>query len=363
MVTKKESEKKKYQRKKSYTLLFIFLLFLVLSFFILKPFITTLLMSLMLSVIFYPLYNRLLKRVKSKNLSSTLMVIVVFFIIILPFIFIIQSTAGQVLSFYDYSRSSLNELTQINHIACDSGFLCDAVNKGVTQFREMDERFNFNNMLKKLTIPIVEDITSFIFGLPSKMIHLFIVFFTMFYFFKHGPELVQRTKTLLPLNEKETEKFFSRIKEIVNAVVYGYIITAGVQSLLAGIGYFVLGFNNFLLLAILTFLFALVPFLGAALIWILAALYLLFNGLISGESVLIAKAIGLTIYGTFGISLIDNILRPKLIGEKANINAAIILVGVLGGLYMLGFIGILLGPLILAITLILLEMLQKKGKI
>jgi predicted PurR-regulated permease PerM len=100
---------------------------------------------------------------------------------------------------------------------------------------------------------------------------------------------------------------------------------------------------------------SLIPFIGTGFVWIPVALIKIADGFVAGDNFTALMGIGLLIYGTGVISVIDNILKPKLIGSKANINPLIILLGMLGGVTIFGIVGLIAGPLILALTVTLIE--------
>ena len=107
-------------------------------------------------------------------------------------------------------------------------------------------------------------------------------------------------------------------------------------------------------------LFALIPVLGTGFIWVPAALIIFFDGLAQNSNFLIFKGAGLFLYGLLIVSSIDNILRPKLIGERAGIHPLIILLGVFGGLLLFGPLGVIIGPLVISITTVIAEIYLSK---
>jgi len=125
------------------------------------------------------------------------------------------------------------------------------------------------------------------------------------------------------------------------------------QGLIAGIGYFVLGIPKALLLTIVTMIVGIIPVIGPWLVWIPVDIYLF----VQGNT---ALAIGLLIYGLFVINWVDILLRPQIVASKAEMNSAIALIGTIGGIYAFGVIGILLGPLILAYLILLIEIYRDK---
>ena len=103
---------------------------------------------------------------------------------------------------------------------------------------------------------------------------------------------------------------------------------------------------------------ALLPFIGTGIIWVPVGIFLILNGLFMSDTSFIWRGIGLLIYGALVISTIDNVLRPKVIGDKSMLHPTLALLGVAGGIYLLGFIGVIIGPVILALLVIYLGMYE-----
>ena len=149
---------------------------------------------------------------------------------------------------------------------------------------------------------------------------------------------------------------------MLHAIVYGSIVVALIQGTLGGIGFWIVGIPSPILWGILMSLFALIPMVGTGIIWVPASLGMAAYGYLSGDTVMVWKAIGLFIYGVFVIAGIDNVLKPKIIGERAHVHPVIILLGVLGGLKFFGIVGFAVGPLILAIFITFLEIYEYEKK-
>jgi predicted PurR-regulated permease PerM len=139
-------------------------------------------------------------------------------------------------------------------------------------------------------------------------------------------------------------------------MVMGQIVVGMVQGVLAWLGFWMLGVPNPGLLGFLTAIISIIPLLGAAIVWVPVDLYLLMNATLTGEY---WRAIALLVYGTFVISLIDNIIKPKIVGDRAKIHPLIILFGILGGIQLFGVAGILIGPLILTIFDVVIEIYKE----
>jgi predicted PurR-regulated permease PerM len=142
--------------------------------------------------------------------------------------------------------------------------------------------------------------------------------------------------------------------------MYGSILIAVIQGALGALGFWIFGIESFFIWGMVMAIFALVPFVGTAIIWIPAALYLIAKGTTSGNMTLVWHGVGLLLYGVFIISSADNLLKPKLIGDRAGMHPVVVLLGVLGGLSLFGFAGFLIGPLILAAMTSFADIYQKE---
>ncbi|MGZ8366991.1 MAG: AI-2E family transporter [Nitrospira sp.] len=179
----------------------------------------------------------------------------------------------------------------------------------------------------------------------SLTIDLCIMLFTLFFFYKDGSGLFWRLYYLLPLEERHKEKVFNRLNSAMAAVVKGVLATSFMQAVLAGGAYVVLGVPFALVLAAITALLSLLPIGGTALVWVPVAGYLFVSGPIWKGIAMVAWG-GLVVVG-----LIDNILKPLFIGHGTQLPTLFLFFSILGGLAAYGFIGVFLGPILLAILL------------
>jgi predicted PurR-regulated permease PerM len=179
----------------------------------------------------------------------------------------------------------------------------------------------------------------------SLTIDLSIMLFTLFFFYKDGRGLFWRLYHLLPLEERHKQKVLNRLNSAMAAVVKGVLATAFMQAILAGVAYVVLGVPFALVLAAITALFSLLPVGGTALVWVPVAGYLFVSGPIWKGIAMIAWG-GLVVVG-----LIDNVLKPLFIGHGTQLPTLFLFFSILGGLAAYGFIGVFLGPILLAILL------------
>ena len=165
-----------------------------------------------------------------------------------------------------------------------------------------------------------------------------------FFFLRHGPRWLVHFENALPLESGQAANLFSIAGRTINAVFRGVIITAAVQAVLAGVGFAIAGAPAPIVLAAVTFLAALIPFVGPIAIWLPIGIGLFATGRTTA-------GIGLMVWGLLVVSLVDNFLRPYLIGREAKLPLLWLFLSILGGIRVYGILGILLGPAALALFL------------
>ena len=148
-------------------------------------------------------------------------------------------------------------------------------------------------------------------------------------------------------------------QEVIFATVYGVIIVAIIQGIVGTIGFIIFDVPSPILLGLLLTFAALIPFVGTALVWLPASALVFLNGYLNADTTMIGKGIGLFLYGALVISLIDNLIRPKIISKEAKLHPVLILLGLFGGIRVLGPIGMVVGPLVLALLVSFVDIYQR----
>jgi predicted PurR-regulated permease PerM len=167
----------------------------------------------------------------------------------------------------------------------------------------------------------------------------------LFFFFRDGERMASRFRDLIPMERAHKDEIFTRLYDTLAAVVQSMVIIAVVQGVLGGLGYWLIGAMSFaVFLGFLTGIAAFIPMAGAAAVWIPAALYLLLTGHPW-------RALFLGIWGIGVISMMDNVIRPLLIGGRARLPTFLLLFSILGGVSVYGFVGAFIAPVIVAALL------------
>jgi predicted PurR-regulated permease PerM len=212
-------------------------------------------------------------------------------------------------------------------------------------FSQFDD---FQGMVSKYIVPGVSKfsgkLVAMLEGAGFITVKLFFTLFLMFFFYRDGQELVKevRQALLLALGDR-VHAYLSTTEVTIKAVIYGIVLTAIVQGSVAGLGYWGVGIPAPVLLSLLTIFLAMIPF-GTVVVWVSASLWLIAKGDFGA-------GIALLLWGALVVSWVDNLVRPIVISRTTRIPFVLVMLGVLGGLISFGFIGLFIGPVILAIGL------------
>ncbi len=331
---------------KTFSMAIIVILF-YLFYQILSPFLITIAWAMVLSITFYPLYRLFLKYIKRPWAASLITLLIILIITVGPFSYIVSALVGEITDVYSTIEGtgfdSFAKLQSHPRIAA----LFDEITS-YKIFEGLDLQQSAVNTLKSIGKTIAEQISSVFKNALILIVNFIIMCLTTFYFLKDGNILANFIKKLLPFSEKQKDRLEQRVKELVVAAIYGGLAVGLAQGTLGGIAFLVFGLNSPVFWGTAMAIFSLLPLFGCATIWVTTGIILLLSGSY-------AKGIGLLIYGTLIISSVDNIIKPIVIGGRTKLHPLLVFFSVLGGIKFLGFLGFILGPLITALCLSLLE--------
>ncbi len=347
-----------------YAFLIILLILIFTVFLIIKPFITSILISFVIAYVFYPVYKKLNNKIKKKSISAIVISLLIILVFSIPLVFVINSFVKEVNIGYVEVKKMISEGNFFN-LDCKKmpqreTTLCKFSNsiKKITS----DQKFELYTQRIGVTITtyVTEGFSKLIISIPKILLNIFLILFLTFYLFKDGKFFLYKVLSLLPLKKKSQRDVIKTFNDVIYATIYGQIIIAIIQGILGGIGFYLFGISSPVFWGIMMTLFSLVPFIGSSIIWGPAGIYLFVSGAVSSSNPLILKGIGLFVYGLIIISTIDNILRPKIIGNKIGMHPSFVFLGVIGGLMLFGPLGILLGPLVIAVLIIFVRIYKKR---
>jgi predicted PurR-regulated permease PerM len=169
---------------------------------------------------------------------------------------------------------------------------------------------------------------------------LFVMLFALFFLLRDGHILGRWVRDLLPVSEQESDRLVTDTRDLVMASVGAGLLVAAAQGAIGGLTYWLLGISAPVVWGVVMAICSLIPVVGSALVWVPTALWLL----LSGE---VGRGVILIVVGVLGIGMVDNILRPLLLSGRTSASGLVIFLGLLGGVSAFGFIGLVLGPIIL----------------
>ncbi|MBA4034361.1 MAG: AI-2E family transporter [Bradyrhizobium sp.] len=324
---------------------------------VLQPFYGAILWAIVVSVLFAPVYRRLLARMGDRrSLAAAVTLLIVIAIVILPLTMVatslIQEATGLVTKIQSGEYNFGNYLQQIlDALPAWAKGLIERFN--LTDFSGLREQLK-DGLMKggQVLAPQALSIgmNTFEFVIQSG-----IMLYLLFFLLRDGRALAERIKEAIPLHTHQKSALFARFADVVRATVKGGIVVAIVQGALGGVAFWFLGIHAALLWAVLMAFLSLVPAVGAALVWLPVAIYFLATGAIW-------QGIGLILYGVLVIGLVDNVLRPMLVGKETKLPDYVVLISTLGGIEVFGLNGFVIGPLIAAMFMVSWEIFSKSRR-
>lgn len=310
---------------------------------VLLPFLGAVFWAVVIAIVFHPLYLRLLAALDNRpNLASLATVVIVLLIVVLPLLLIavaIVQEATALVASIQSGDMALQDLLQTV-----LGVLPQWSTSLLTRFGLTD--------LEAIQAGIVSALGGWVqamgpqvFSIGQSAVNVFISLFAMlyltFFLFRDGETLIGHLKSAAPFRPALKDALLARFTLVVRATVKGDILVAMVQGGLGGLGFWVLGIHPTILWTVLMSFLALLPVFGAALVWLPFAIYFLATGAI-------LQGVGLLVYGVLVVGLVDNFMRPLLVGKATKMPEFVVLISTLGGVATFGLQGFITGPVVAA---------------
>jgi predicted PurR-regulated permease PerM len=348
-------------RRQLFTVMFllIFLLFLWELGLVLRPFFSSILWALILAIATYPLYVRLLVRVRYReNTAAALMTLGVLMVAVLPAVYGIVLIGQQGVEAYDQisewlTGGHLNDLGVLFANIPGIGVLSQELVGRLIVAGSGRVESSLLEGGKAISTFLLSQGVDFAKNALVLATDFLVMLFTLFFVFRDGPYAYGTVFRAIPLEEGHKVKISERLHLTIKAVVNGTLLTALAQGATAGVTYYLLGLPFALFLGALSGLLSLLPVGGTAIVWVPIALYLLLSGAVAKGIILIAVGAGL-------VGLMDNLLQPILVGGRARLPVLPLYLASFGGLAYFGLLGLFLGPILLAVTLEMLVIYQEE---
>ena len=310
---------------------------------ILLPFYGTIMWSAIIALLFAPLYRRLLPRLKRRRTSAALLtLLVVLLMVILPLALITAALAREAATVYAQLQSGELNPGRYFQGVFDAlpGWMKALLDRfGLSDFSTLQRRLSTtlaqgSQLIATQALSIGQNTFEFV---ASVFIALYLAFFLI----RDGDDVARAIKRAIPLEPAHKQELLEKFATVVRAMVKGNLLVALIQGALGGVAFWFLGVGGALLWAVVMAFLSLLPAIGAALVWLPVAIYFLVTGAIW-------QGIALVAYGVLVIGLVDNLLRPILVGKDTRMPDYVVMVTTLGGMTVFGINGFVLGPAIAA---------------
>ena len=310
---------------------------------IMLPFYGTILWGSIIAMLFMPLNRWLLPRMgQRRNLAALTTLLAALVVVVLPAVVVVSSLTREASQLY--TRIESGELKPALLLRS----LFDALPGWLTNVLDRFGLGNFDLLQRKLTQAVTQGsqfIATQTFNLGQDVLTLVvslgIALYLAFFLVRDGGPLMRSIRTAIPLPPDVKQELLQQFGTVLRATVKGNLVVALVQGALGGLAFWFLGVNAALLWAVLMAVLSLLPAVGAGLVWGPVAIWLF----VSGD---VVQGVGLALYGVLVIGLVDNLLRPLLVGKDTGMPDYLVLISTIGGIAVMGINGFVIGPVIAA---------------
>lgn len=309
------------------------------------PFLYPIFWAGILAVLFYPTYQALNRRIKNDSLSAFFVEILIVLVILLPLTFVIALLVNQSLELY--------QVVTKGQFFSSAGALADRLKDTVlgpyiAQAQAQWGEYT-SEAAKNISLFLFNELKNITTNSVRLGFYLFLMMYTLYYFFKDGPRMLSRLVHLSPLGDQYEAMLSERVAATVRATLKGSLIIGMVQGAIGAVLFWATGVPGAFVWGVLMTAASLIPGIGAFLVWLPVGIVMIVLGNVwQGVTILVV--------GALIISLVDNLMRPILVGKGTKMHSLVVLFSTLGGIAAFGLSGVVIGPVIAALFLSVVSM-------
>jgi predicted PurR-regulated permease PerM len=307
------------------------------------PFLSPLTWAFALAVVAAPFHRQVELRIRNRNIAATVSVIAVTLLLLLPTMFVAWQVGVQ----------ASRDLGRIQEYL-DAGSLRELAAEIPGGTRIYDALIIRRDGPSSLLPTVEQDAGAWVISALYLLFEVLVAVFALFFMLRDRGRAVATVRSYLPMTPSESTYFFERIRTMAHATIYGSLTTAIIQGTLGGIMFAILGIRGALLWGVAMALLSMIPSAGAFVVWIPTAIVLAAQGDWTRAGILVG-------WGTLVVGTIDNVLYPWLVGKEVRLHPLAVFVAIVGGLLAFGAAGLVLGPVLAAATLALLDIVQQRA--
>jgi predicted PurR-regulated permease PerM len=322
-------------------------------------YVSAIVLALLIASISYPLYHRAKKALHGREqVASVIMIVFILLVLILPVGWFLGTLSNEAFDFYSKTRNAVS-LKQIQQVLESDSIWIQRIKRfgsmGGIEFNPETVEKLATSIGKGVGLFLYKQLSSVASNLLSLLIHFFLMMMIIFYLFRDGVKLKEYLTELLPVPKPQLEKVANKFSEMGRAIILGNGLSGIVQGILGGLGFFIFGLQSPFLWGTVIAFMAFLPIIGASVVFIPTAAIIMIQGKFG-------LAIAYLIYNLIYSSIIEYLIKPRMIGKGMQMNSLLVFIGIIGGLKLFGILGIIYGPLIITIFLTLAEIYKMEYK-
>jgi predicted PurR-regulated permease PerM len=309
------------------------------------PFLPAIVWSVAGAVVTHPLVHWVGRWIRSPRWRASVAIGVVAVVILAPAIGLSYFAANEI-------AGSIQHLQDDNHLARWQQELEQHPRLAVA-WQRVSRALDLRGALTRLVEQVRNAALTIVSGSAYSLLQAVLTLFILFYLYRDEAKVLHTVRQLAPLTDRETDRLLARLGDTIHATILGTLVIALVKGLLGGLIFWILGIPAAVLWGSVMGVLSIIPYLGSFVVWAPAALFLL----LSGSWI---KALVLTVWGMIVLGLIDNLLYPILVGNRLHQHTVVAFLAIVGGIAVFGAAGIVLGPVVVSLTVFLLEVWRRR---
>lgn len=319
------------------------------------PFLKPILAAAVIALVCYPLHKRVLRHLHYPNVAALVSLLLVVLLVLVPVVLLSQALHREWKTTY---QTLAQQMEQSGSWALFLSQLLDRGSRwleGFVDLSSFDLRASVVTRLEQFGSVLFTKVAGFFSNLTSFVVQTVITFCALFFFLRDGGKMWRWIAAYFPLQPEQIQRLSDSVNDTIIASVYGVLAVGVAQGVLLSLAFYVLGLPSPILWGVVTALFSLVPLLGSAAIWLPASLILLLSGNWGKGLLLLGWGAGI-------VAMADNIIRPLVLSESTKMHGLQTLIALLGGLQAFGLMGLFIGPVVLAVTKALFQILKEESQ-
>ena len=343
------------ERRQAASTLFLLALAAVALYFcyvIAKPFLSPIFFAVMIAIVFHPIHARVQERIRGRNAAALISTLLVLLILVVPAVGLGVVVSREITSLYQLLSEKSAQQGGWNPYVMHAVERLLAWAGRYVDLSTFDLRGTILRWLEGASRFLLSWGAQAVGNLLSFLGDGLVTFFTLFFLFREGGLMRKRAAAFLPLKASQIERLFTGISNSIVANVYGCLAVGVAQGTLASLGFWVLGVPSPVLWGMVTALFSLIPIVGSAAVWGPAAIILLIGGHWWKGIILLAWGAGV-------VGQVDSLVRPYVISERVKLHTLLVFFALLGGVKAFGVMGLFVGPVVLSVAIVVLDMLRE----